>query len=305
MVRADRRRQERLARRRIITRVIILSLITLSVGLIFISRTNDTRFAPLRNGLETTGGRLVHFISAPIRGVRSVGENIKNLRNTHAENEQLRAENVELKHYRFRARALKAKLDSLEAMMNVEPGLDIPDEPITLRVISETNGPFAYSVLLNGGRSAGVKVGYPVMHETGLIGHVIRVGKSTSRILLLKDLNSRVSVMVLETGEKAVLLGKNDNAPQLAFYDNASNWKDGQEIVTSGDDGILPRGLPIGYVVKQSENDIRVSLIPRRNLDWVRVYPFAPIVAPEEIQDGDRQDIVETDEDAASSTADP
>ena len=305
MVRADRRRQERLARRRIITRVIILSLITLSVGLIFISRTNDTRFAPLRNGLETTGGRLVHFISAPIRGVRSVGENIKNLRNTHAENEQLRAENVELKHYRFRARALKAKLDSLEAMMNVEPGLDIPDEPITLRVISETNGPFAYSVLLNGGRSAGVKVGYPVMHETGLLGHVIRVGKSTSRILLLKDLNSRVSVMVLETGEKAVLLGKNDNAPQLAFYDNASNWKDGQEIVTSGDDGILPRGLPIGYVVKQSENDIRVSLIPRRNLDWVRVYPFTPIVAPEEIQDGDRQDIVETDEDAASSTADP
>ena len=285
MVRADRRRHEKLARRRIIKRVIIGSLIILSIALLFISRTNDARFSPLRNGLESTSGRLIDIINTPVRVVKSFGNNISNLRQIEAENKRLRLENVELKQYKFRARALKAKLDGLEAMMNVESGLDIPEQRITLRVISETNGPFAYSVLLNGGRTAGLKVGYPVMHESGLIGHVIRVGKTTSRTLLLKDLNSRVSVMAPDTDARSILIGKNDEAPQLAFYDNVSEWKDGQRIVTSGDDGILPRGLPIGHVVKISDNDIRVALIPRRNLDWVWVYPFAPIVEPEEDQD--------------------
>ncbi|MEP6343208.1 MAG: rod shape-determining protein MreC [Maricaulaceae bacterium] len=284
MVRADRRRHERLIRRRLITRVIILSFIVLSVSLIFISRSNDARFSPIRNGLESASGTLIHIINMPIKGMRSFGGNFTNLRQVHSDNKRLKGENAELRQYKFRSRALKAKLDNLESILNVESGLDIPEDRITLRVISESNGPFAYSVLLNGGQSAGVKVGHPVMHESGLIGHVIRVGKRTSRILLLKDLNSRVSVMVLETGEKAVLIGKNDDAPQLAFYDNASNWKDGQEIVTSGDDGILPRGLPIGYVVKLSKSDVRVALIPRRNLDWVWVYPYMPILEPEETQ---------------------
>ena len=148
--------------------------------------------------------------------------------------------------------------------------------------MTETRGPFAYSVLVNSGQSSQVKVGYPVMHERGLLGHVIRVGNKSSRVLLLQDLNSRISVMSRGSDARAVLIGKNDQPPQIDFYDDPSKWKDGSEVVTSGDDGILPQGLPIGRVIHKSDDDIRVSLFPRNRVDWAWVYPFEPVKPPED-----------------------
>lgn len=294
MVRANHRRKERLAQRRTITRIIIVSLIFVAIGLLFISRTNDARFTSLRNGMDATGGRLVSLVGAPFRAVKNFSDNMGELRRAHADNEALRAENVELRQYEFRARALRAKLNQLEALMDVQEGLDIPDQRISVRVISETRGPFAYSVLVNAGQQSGVKVGYPVMHETGLLGHVIRVGRTSSRVLLLQDLNSRVSVMSLDTEARAVLIGKNDEPPELAFYDDASKWGNGQMVVTSGDDGILPQGLPIGQIIRRSDDDIRVATLSSKAVDWAWIYPFDPVLTPEknpavpnEIKDGD------------------
>jgi len=282
VARADHRRQERLARRRIFTRLIIIALILVSTGLIFISRTSDSRFAPLRNVVEASGGRLAYFVTSPIRGIKNLNVRFQNIRTVHSDNERLRTENVELRQYQFRARAVQAKLTRLEAIMDVQAGLDIPENRIAVRIISETRGPFAYSALINAGQKAGIKRGHPVMHETGLLGHVIRVGASSSRVLLLRDLNSRVSVMSTDGEARAVLIGKNDQPPKLDFYDDSTKWKDGQDIITSGDDGVLPQGLPIGQVIRESDDDIRVVLKSPNGFGWAWVYPFDPILTPED-----------------------
>ena len=67
MARVDRRLKERLTRRRLVTRVVIASLIFISIGLIFISRTSDARFAPLRNKMEAVGGSVVSVVKTPFR----------------------------------------------------------------------------------------------------------------------------------------------------------------------------------------------------------------------------------------------
>jgi len=281
MARANHRRSERLARRRVINRIIIISLILLSIGLIFISRTSDQRFAPLRNSIEGTAGRLISVVSFPFRVVKTTANDLKNLRDAKQDNDRLREENIELKQYKFRFRAMEAKLKRLENILNVEDGLDVPDNRIAVRVISETRGPFVYSVLINAGRKAGIKVGYPVVTDNHMIGHVIRIGERSSRVLLLQDLNSRVSVVSQETDARAILIGKNDELPELAFYDNIEDWAEGDTIVTSGDDGVLPQGLPIGHVSLRG-NSLRVILESGGAHDWAWVYPFDAVQTPEE-----------------------
>ena len=303
MARVNRKLRERLTRRRIITRLIISSLMIISVGLIFISRTNDTRFFPLRNKVEAAGGSIVSVVKAPFRKVGDGLRYIGDLRTLHRDNQALRRENTALRQYKFRTQTLEAKSQRLEQMMRVQSGLDIPSAPIAVRVVTEPRGPFAYSVLVNSGQSSGVKTGYPVMHERGLLGHVIRVGNGSSRVLVLQDLNSRVSVMSRETEARAVLIGKNDQPPQLEFYDDASKWKNGTEVVTSGDDGILPQGLPVGQIIKRRDDDIRVSLFPRGRVDWAWVYPFEAVETPED--DPAKEDERETVKDKKAEKKDP
>lgn len=282
MALANHKRKEQLVRRRLFTRTIFVSLIIISIGLIFISQSSHSRFAPLRNSIEATGGHIVSIIDTPLKAIRNFGSNLSNTRNVHKDNERLKDENVTLRQYQFRTRALEAKLARLESMMAVQGGLDIPKDRQAVRVITEARGPFAYSVLVNAGQKSNVEIGYPVMHDTGLLGHVIRVGRSSSRVLLLNDLNSRISVMSVETGARAVLIGRNDAPPQLAFYDNAAKWKTDLEVVTSGDGGVFPQGLPIGTTVRRSDEDIRVTLLPHSQLDWAWILPFDPIPTPEE-----------------------
>lgn len=281
MARANHRRTERLARRKLLSRVIILSFIFVSIGLVFISRTSDERFAPLRNGVESTAGRLMAVVSAPFRGLQKTRDNFSNLRSAHAQNQGLRRENVQLRQYKFRLRALQSKVNQLESVLNIEDGLDIPDTRIAVRVISETRGPFVYSVLINAGRKAGIKTGYPVMNEAGMIGHVIRVGERSSRVLLLQDLNSRVSIMSQATGARAILIGKNDEPPEIAFFDRLSDWVNDDLIVTSGDDGVLPQGLPIGRVSRGAAA-VRVILEANTAYNWAWVYPFEAVPTPEQ-----------------------
>lgn len=282
MARANHKRKEQLVRRRLFTRIIFVTLIIISIGLIFISQSSHTRFAPIRNAIEATGGRIVSIIDVPLKAVRNFGSNILNIKSVHKDNERLRDENVTLRQYQFRARALEAKLSRLESMMSVQDGLDIPKDRQAVRIITKSRGPFAYSVLINAGQKSDIKVGYPVMHDTGLLGHVIRVGRSSSRVLLLNDLNSRISVMSVETGARAVLIGRNDDLPQLAFYDNAAKWKTDVEVVTSGDGGVFPQGLPIGKTVRRSDEDIRLTLLPHSQLDWAWVIPFSSLQTPED-----------------------
>jgi len=158
---------------------------------------------------------------------------------------------------------------------------DVPLEKIAARAIGETDGPFVRSLLLNVGARDGVKVGNPVLSTQGLVGHVINTGPTTTRVLQLSDLNSRIAVVSATSGAMAILAGDNTAQPKLSFVNQRENWAIGDRVISSGDDGALPRGLEIGEVVRGKNNELRVKLSSRSApLDWVWVSPFEKIIAP-------------------------
>jgi rod shape-determining protein MreC len=112
---------------------------------------------------------------------------------------------------------------------------------------------------------------------------VINAGPNTTRVLRISDLNSRIAVASARSGSTAILAGDNSPLPKLSFINQRENWMAGDRVISSGDDGFLPRGLQIGEVVRGDGGSFRVQLSSlSQPLDWVWVSPFETLIAPPE-----------------------
>jgi len=115
------------------------------------------------------------------------------------------------------------------------------------------------SLLVSVGREDGVRKGQAVISGDGLIGRIVEVGKSSSRVLLVSDINSRVPVLVEDSRQHAIFSGQNETSGILMHLPSESEVKIGARIVTSGQGGVFPNGLPVGVVKEVHEGRIFVE----------------------------------------------
>ena len=160
--------------------------------------------------------------------------------------DRLKEENETLKQWEWRAKLAERNVAQLRALLNAadEPALHFA----TGDVIADARGPFLRSALINLGREQGVRVGYAVINGDGLIGRTVEAGDSVARVLLLNDLNSRIPVLVGHGGVRAIALGDTGDELKLDFLPEGAVLHAGDEVFTSGSDGVLPRGLRVGVV---------------------------------------------------------
>jgi rod shape-determining protein MreC len=139
-----------------------------------------------------------------------------------------------------------------------------------------------------------VKVGYIAVNENGLIGRVVSVGQQTSRVLMLDDYNSRIPVLGEGSRVRAVLAGQASHppelytapfqpqSPRLDFIVGAQNLREGERMITSGDGGLYPRGIPVGQAHRDTDGQWHVALAAaQRPIDFVRILPYAGVAQPE------------------------
>jgi rod shape-determining protein MreC len=128
--------------------------------------------------------------------------------------------------------------------------------------------------MVNAGRDNGVARGQAAMTGEGLVGRVSEVGSRAARILLITDLNSRVPVVVDGTRQRAILAGDNSARPSLRYADSGT-IRTGDRIVTSGQGGVFPPGLPVGVVGSVDSEGIWVepySALSR--VDYLRLVDY-------------------------------
>jgi len=102
--------------------------------------------------------------------------------------------------------------------------------------------------------------GEAVMDDRGMIGRIYLAGEHTSWVILLTDLNSRIPVSVAPGNHPAMLIGDNTAIPTLDTMSQLVTLHTGDQVVSSGDGGLLPPGLPVGTVVVQGGR-YRVALL--------------------------------------------
>ena len=220
----------------------------------------------------------VQTCALPISVVQTVDE-VRELADVRAENVRLRQERERLLQWQALARKLEADNSGLRALLNYNP----PENAgfVTARVIADTGGAFAHSVVLNAGTRDGVRKDQAVVNGYGLVGRVIAAGVRSARVLLITDLNSHIPVLVEGKNVPAILAGDNSNRPRLIHMPQGALVQPGDRIVTSGQGGILPPRLPIGVVASVGDNAIVIEpYVDRSQLEFVRAVDFTPSLLP-------------------------
>jgi len=255
---------------------VVIVAIVLSVLLLLGDRreaaTADS-YGPTRAAVDTVTGPVGGVLAAPVRWAGAASDFVGGYFFAVSENRRLRRELAELQPWRDQAIALKNVNARYEAMLGIRT--EPPVAMITARSISESRGPFVNARLLDVGSGKGVRVGNPVINEHGLVGRVTGTSARISRLVLLTDVASRTPVLVDRTDARAILTGDGSGNPRLEFVRGNNSVQAGDRILTSGDGGGYPRGVPIGVAAKGIDGSWRVKLFSDRGaIDYVRVMLF-------------------------------
>ncbi|MBS0386547.1 MAG: hypothetical protein JSS00_14490 [Proteobacteria bacterium] len=212
--------------------------------------------------------------------------------------ERLERENRDLRAWRDLAQRLAERNERYEALLRMPrdafgEGADV-EHAIAAQLVLDSGGPFMRTLVANAGAMHGVKVGYIVVNEEGLVGRVVSVGRQTSRVLMLDDYNSRIPVLGEASRVRAVLAGQASHPPELYtapfqpqnprldFIVGAQSLREGERMITSGDGGLYPRGIPVGIAHRDPDGSWHVALAAaQRPIDFVRILPYAGFAAPE------------------------
>lgn len=225
-------------------------------------RASDTVLAPVGDVLAAPG--------------RWAGEGVDVIEDYFAagsQNAELKAQLKAMRQWRDQAIALKDENARFRTLLGLKT--DPPISMAAARIVTDSRGPFADTRLANAGKEKGVRVGNPVMSENGLVGRVIGVTSGASRVLLLTDIASRTPVMIDRTNARAILTGDGGPNPRLDYLRGRDPIREGDLLLTSGDGGVVPRGLPVGTAVRGLDGRWRVVLASdRAPIDYVRILLF-------------------------------
>ncbi|WP_433694457.1 rod shape-determining protein MreC [Paraburkholderia phenoliruptrix] len=166
-----------------------------------------------------------------------------------SDNEKLRTKNLQLSQQANTAAELSAENAHLRALLQLSQRATTQSLPAEIQY--DTRDPFTQKVVINRGAQQGIQNGSPVVNEDGVIGQVTRVFPLQAEVTLLTDKDQAVPVQIVRTGLRSVIYGtpKGDTL-DLRFVPISADVQTGDELVTSGLDGVYPPGLPVAKVVR-------------------------------------------------------
>lgn len=246
-----------------------------AVVLLFLGRTQDEVVATARGYADDAGASIMELVAGPTSQGKRWIEGASTFFSMYDENQRLRDENAKLRLAQSDLAELQRKVVRYEQLLRIPE--DAPVSSVAGRVIADTSGPFLRTILLNTGTQLGIEKGQAVVDDKGLLGRVIGVGKRSSRVLLLNDINSRIPVIVEGANLKAILVGDNSDRPTLEYLPLGSRLTAGARVVTTADGAALPPGIAIGVVMK-GETSPRVQLFTSEGrADFVRVLHYQAV----------------------------
>ncbi|MEO8382314.1 MAG: rod shape-determining protein MreC [Acidobacteriota bacterium] len=200
-------------------------------------RTVMTVFSPVPKFVNWVGGTLQDIHSGYIDMRRAVNENVDLRRKVGT----LTSENLKL-------RQSGSDLRRLRSLLAYSEQFDF-ETSMAQTIMLDTAGRFK-SVIIDHGSADGVQVNDIVANANGLIGRVVLTTNDLAKVQLVTDNNCSVGSLVERTRRQGVVRGTGGSIVQMLDIPSLADVQPGDRVLTAGIDGIFPKGIPIGTVVR-------------------------------------------------------
>ena len=230
----------------------LLALIFLTFIILVSEKFNFKPIDYLKISLREVAYRSTFIVSVPENFVKKSYVTIVNHFNVYDENKLLKEKlDFELsKNYNF-----EYILEENKRLKSTIEETNILTSEIIGKVLVDKKSPFLRSVIINRGSKDRVELGMAVMDKSYLIGKVVEVSFTTSRVLLLSDLNSKVPVDIMPNNIQSILSGTGNNEGVIQYTRQQELIEENAIVFTSGAGGLFKSGIPIGKIFKDSSNN--------------------------------------------------
>lgn len=207
-------------------------------------------------------GPMARAMSRTVGGVEDIGENLRQRGSLQIENERLRDENLQLHRQVQRLRELESQVRQLAEAVDYTPPAG--GEYRVADVVYVDHASWVRTLVLYAPK-AQLEVNQAVLTSRGLVGRVVLVAEPYAKVQLITDRAASVGALIQRTRRQGVVRGTGKGELELTYLPRQSDVRTGDRVVTSGIDGIFPRGIPIGTVASvETGNDLfhRIHLAP-------------------------------------------
>lgn len=255
------------------SRYMALFLAAVAISTLTLHRMHPEWVEPVRVSVAEGLTPVLGAISRPVSAVKEAVAAMREIGNLYEENARLQQANASLRQWQHVAMSLESENKALRQLMRFVPSG--ASGYATARIVGDTTGAYARSVLVGAGSSKGVAKGQAVMNEQGLIGRVMETGTHSARVLLVTDINSRLPVMGQDSRTKMIASGTSGDALDLMYLPQDSDLKPGEKVITSGDGGVFPPDLLVGVVFEKPDGKLAVRpFVDFSKLEYVSIVNY-------------------------------
>ena len=228
----------------------LLFLIFFSAVLIAFSKINLPGINYLKISLNEIVYRSSFIVSIPEKKIKEFGIRVKEHYIVYNDYKDVKERLSKLESEKYQTKFIINENKRLKEL--IEEYVYISDE-LVAKVLIDKKSPFLRSIIVNKGSKDKVELGMAVLDKGYLVGKIVEVNYSTSRALLISDLNSKIPVSIEPGNIQSILSGTGDDNGKLEYLQEDLEIQDKSIIYTSGSGALFKPGVPVGFVSKKIE----------------------------------------------------
>ena len=250
----------------------LIGLIFFSIGLLILSKIN----LPVTNYLKIYLNEIVYrtsfIISVPEKKIQEVSSKIRDHYKVYNDYLLVKEKVKMLQSKKYKTQYLEEENKRLKKTINE---YIFNSDELVAKVLIDKNSPFLKSIIVNKGSKDNIKLGMAVLDETYLVGKIVEVNYSTSRVLLVSDLNSKIPVGIEPGNIQSILSGTGKQKGKIEYLESEVSISNESIVYTSGSGGLFKPGIPIGVYNKKNTEDKTVTFFSKLSqLTFVKLVSF-------------------------------
>jgi rod shape-determining protein MreC len=267
---------------------LFLVLLGGGVAMLFSRGEQPAESGALQRALLEVSGPFQQGITKGIGFFEGIWHRYVYLVHLEEENRLLREIIEEMKRERIQLLEFQGENSRLRSLLGFKKDFQKPLLPA--EVIGKDLSGWFQTVVIDRGTRDGIEEGMAVVSVQGVVGQIMESSKSFARVLLITDPNSAVAALVQRTRARGIVKGNGRQMCRLEYLHRSDEVEPGDLILSSGLDGVYPKGVPIGTVLKAEKRDPelfqRVEILP--SADFRRLEDVMVLCDKRNLEETDR-----------------